>query len=240
MNKAKYTIDDLILIMKKLRGENGCPWDKVQTHQSIKSCMVEESYEVIDALDKKDDKMVANELGDLLLQVVFHCQIASERGAFDFEDVTNEICDKLISRHSHVFGSDSAEGANQVLDIWDKNKNIEKGHLSATDTLKDVPTSFPSLMRAQKVIKRAKKSNMAFAPDFGDANDILNTIIECATEMKKNLSDGNSGEENLKNMLLLNAALLHSVDVEGEVLLKKAVDEFVEKFELLEQVAQQN
>lgn len=239
MNKAKYTIDDLILIMKKLRGENGCPWDKVQTHQSIKTCMVEESYEVIDAIDSKDDKMTANELGDLLLQIVFHSEIASERGAFDFTDVTDEICRKLISRHSHVFGEDSAENASQVLDIWEKNKKEEKGLASASDTLRDVPASFPSLMRAQKVIKRAKKSNMEFAPDFGGAEDVLNSIIECASDMKKSLSDGADGGENLKKMLLLNAALSQLLDQESEVLLKKAVDEFIEKFSVLEQVAQQ-
>ncbi len=240
MNREKYTIDDLLMIMKKLRSDNGCPWDRAQTHDSIKSSMIEESYEVIDAIDKHDDKMMANELGDLLLQIVFHSEIASERGKFDFLDVTDEISRKLISRHSHVFGSDSAGDAETVLDLWDKNKKEEKGFLSATDTLRDVPESFASLMRAQKVLKRAKKSGMEFSPDFGNEEDILNSIIECASDMKKDIANGADGEDGLKKLLLLNAALGMVIGKECEILLKKSVDEFIEKFSVLEQVAQQN
>ena len=102
--KKQYTIEDLLDILVTLRGENGCPWDRVQTHESIKKDMIEEAYEAIDALQKGDDKAFANELGDVLLQVVFHSQIAKERGAFEFNDVLNEICEKLLSRHTHVFG----------------------------------------------------------------------------------------------------------------------------------------
>ena len=102
--KDKYTIDDLLEIVRILRGENGCPWDRVQTHESLKKSMIEEAYEAIDALDSKDDKMFANELGDVLLQVIFHSVLAEERGAFNFDAVLKEICDKLITRHTHVFG----------------------------------------------------------------------------------------------------------------------------------------
>lgn len=238
MDKTKYTTDDLLLIMKKLRGENGCPWDRVQTHESIKECMVEESYEVIDALDKKDDKMMANELGDLLLQIVFHSQIASERGAFDFSDVTDEICKKLISRHNHVFGNDSAEDDKQVIDLWDKNKKAEKGLLTVTDSLKDVPASFPSLMRAQKVIKRAAKSDMQFKPDYSE-NDILDSVADAVSDIRKNILNNENPEENFKKLLMLTAAFASKKQLCAEILLKNAVDEFIEKFEVLEQVAQQ-
>ena len=122
----KYSIDDLRDIMVQLRGENGCPWDKVQTHQSIKKSMIEECYEAIDALDSGDDHAFANELGDVLLQVVFHARIAEERGAFDFDDVVNEICTKLITRHTHVFGKDNAVSAEEALGQWEKNKKKEK------------------------------------------------------------------------------------------------------------------
>ena len=119
---SKYTMEDLLRIMEKLRSPEGCPWDKVQTHDSIKKSMIEESYEAIDALDSGDDKAFANELGDVLLQVVFHSQIAKERGAFDFDDVVNEICTKLITRHTHVFGNEHADGEKEALDNWEKNK----------------------------------------------------------------------------------------------------------------------
>ena len=124
--KEKYTIDDLLAIMKRLRDPDGCPWDKVQTHQSIKKSMIEETYEAIDALDFGDDKAFANELGDVLLQVVFHSQIASERGAFDFSDVLYEVCTKLITRHTHIFGDDKAGNEEEALSNWEKNKKKEK------------------------------------------------------------------------------------------------------------------
>ena len=120
----KYTIDDLLKIMEILRSPNGCPWDKVQTHESIKKSMIEESYEAIDALSSGDDGAFANELGDVLLQVVFHAQIAKERGAFDFNDVVNEICNKLVTRHTHVFGEDKAGNEDEALTSWEKNKKM--------------------------------------------------------------------------------------------------------------------
>lgn len=238
--EKKYTIDELIDIMKKLRAPDGCPWDRVQTHDSIKECMVEESYEVIDAIEKNDDKMMANELGDLLLQIVFHAEMAEERGVFDFSSVVNEICEKLISRHTHVFAKDTAENANEVLDLWEKNKKEEKGFLSATDTLKDVPKAFPALMRAQKVLKRAMKSDMEMGKEFNSPEDALDGILECVLQMKKDLSGGADTEENFKKMMLLSALFAQKTELQSEILLKKSVDEFIEKFEVLEQIAQQN
>jgi len=114
MEKKKYTIEDLLEILKVLRGENGCPWDRVQTHESIKKSMIEEVYESIDALDSGDDAAFSNELGDVLLQVAFHATIAKERGAFDFDDVLREVCTKLITRHTHVFGDEKAASAENV------------------------------------------------------------------------------------------------------------------------------
>jgi len=127
MEKKKYTIEDLLEILKVLRGENGCPWDRVQTHESIKKSMIEEVYESIDALDSGDDAAFSNELGDVLLQVAFHATIAKERGAFDFDDVLREVCTKLITRHTHVFGDEKAASAEDALGTWEKNKKKEKG-----------------------------------------------------------------------------------------------------------------
>lgn len=156
----QYTIDDLLEIVRTLRGENGCPWDKVQTHESLKKGMIEEAYEAIDALDAGDDKMFANELGDVLLQVVFHAVLAQEREAFDFGNVLNEICTKLIDRHTHVFGKDKAVSAEEALGTWEANKKREKGQATYTETLTDVPPSLPALMRAEKVQKKASAAGL--------------------------------------------------------------------------------
>ena len=155
MEKKKYTIDDLLEILKVLRGENGCPWDRAQTHESIKKSMIEETYEAIDALDSGDDQAFSNELGDVLLQVAFHATLAKERGAFDFDDVVREICTKLITRHTHVFGEDKAVSAEEALGNWERNKKKEKNLKSDTELLNDVPHGLPALMRAQKVQKKA-------------------------------------------------------------------------------------
>lgn len=154
-NKDVYTMDDLVEIMKYLRV--GCPWDKEQTHESIRVCFIEEVYEVCDAIDKKDPDLMCEELGDVLLQVVFHAQMAEEDGEFTLSDAIDGICRKLIIRHPHVFGDVKADTSGQVLYNWDKIKQETKGQKSVGETLRDVPKSLPGLMRAQKTAKRAAK-----------------------------------------------------------------------------------
>lgn len=148
-------MDDLVEIMKYLRV--GCPWDKEQTHESIRVCFIEEVYEVCDAIDKKDPDLMCEELGDVLLQVVFHAQMAEEEGEFALSDAIDGICRKLIIRHPHVFGDVKADTSGQVLVNWDKIKQETKGQKSVSDTLRDVPKALPGLMRAQKIAKRASK-----------------------------------------------------------------------------------
>ena len=126
INKSQYTIDDLFEILTILRGENGCPWDRVQTHESMKKNMIEECYEAVDALDNGTDMDFANELGDVLLQVAFPSQLAQERNAFDFNVVLNEICNKLITRHTHVFGNAKADNEAEALSNWEASKKKEK------------------------------------------------------------------------------------------------------------------
>lgn len=156
-NKDVYTMDDLCEIMKYLRV--GCPWDKEQTHESIRICFIEEVYEVCDAIDKKDPDLMCEELGDVLLQVVFHAQMAEEDGEFTLSDAVDGICRKLIIRHPHVFGDVKAETSGDVLYNWDKIKADTKGQKTVADTVRDVPKSLPGLMRAQKTAKRAAKGN---------------------------------------------------------------------------------
>ncbi len=228
----QYTINDLLEIMEKLRGENGCPWDRVQTHESIKKSMIEEAYEAIDALDSGDDKAFANELGDVLLQVVFHAQIAKERGAFCFDDCLNEICTKLISRHTHVFGADKAADEKESLEVWEKNKKKEKGLETYTDALKDVPHYLPALMRAEKVQKKAKAAGF----DWDDISGALEKVKEESNELAEAKKSGNQEhiEEELGDLLFSVVNVARFLDVTAEVALAKAVNKFISRFEKVE------
>lgn len=228
----KYTIDDLLDIMVKLRGENGCPWDKVQTHQSIKKSMIEECYEAIDALDSGNDHAFANELGDVLLQVVFHARIAEERGAFNFDDVVNEICTKLITRHTHVFGADKAVSAEEALGQWEKNKKKEKNLDSYTAMLKDVPHYLPALMRSEKIQKKA--GSVGF--DWQETEPVYDKVNEEIAELKEAAKTGNAEriEEEYGDLLFSVVNLGRHLKVTPEIALTKASDKFIKRFEKME------
>lgn len=156
--KDRYTVGDLVTIMEVLRSENGCPWDREQTHESIRSNFIEETYEVIEAIDTADTPLLREELGDVLLQVVFHARISEESGDFTFDDVADEVCRKLIVRHPHVFGDVNVENSAEVLVNWDKIKEETKQRESVTDKLTSVSRALPSLMRATKIAKKAGKA----------------------------------------------------------------------------------
>ena len=162
MEKKAYTFEDLIEIIKKLRSKDGCDWDKAQTHDSLRICMKEEAYEVIEAIECNDMDNLKEELGDVLLQVVMHSQIAKEEGVFTIEDVTSGICEKLIRRHPHVFGGVKVEGEAQVLENWEEIKRKEKKEQSPLDSMERVPLALPACMRAQKVQKYAEKAGYLF------------------------------------------------------------------------------
>ena len=170
---GKYTINQLLTVMEALRSPGGCPWDMEQTHSSIKNDALEEVYEVVDAIDTGDIPALCEELGDMLLQVVFHSQIVKEESEFTFEDVVDGICKKLILRHPHVFGSESVNNSSEVLNLWDSIKQKEKNQTTVTSTLESVPKAFPALMRAAKVQKRAKKAGVI---ESVTANQVANSI----------------------------------------------------------------
>jgi uncharacterized protein YabN with tetrapyrrole methylase and pyrophosphatase domain len=160
--KTKSAINDLLKVMARLRSPTGCPWDREQDHKSIRFHAVEEVYELIDAIESADDHEMAEELGDLLLQVVFHCQLARERGAFDFEKVCRHIVEKLIRRHPHVFGDVKVKNVDQVWANWEQIKKAEKhGTKHARPSAFDgIPKHLPALLRAEKLIKKARKANL--------------------------------------------------------------------------------
>jgi len=158
--KGKSAMEELLAVMARLRSPNGCPWDREQTHRSLRRHAVEEVYELIDAIEAGDDHEMAEELGDLLLQVVFHCQMAKERGAFDFERVARHIADKLVRRHPHVFGRTTVRNVDEVWANWEKIKRAEKhGTRHQRDSALDgIPKHLPALLRAEKLVKKARKA----------------------------------------------------------------------------------
>ena len=159
---AKPAINDLLRVMARLRSPKGCPWDREQSHFTLRRHAIEEVYELIDAIEARDDVEMAEELGDVLLQVVFHCQLASERGAFDFEKVTRHLVDKLVRRHPHVFGQTKVRDVDEVWANWEKIKKAEKhGTRHARHSALDgVPKHLPALMRAEKLVKKARKAGL--------------------------------------------------------------------------------
>ena len=160
--KHTSAIEDLLKVMAKLRSPKGCPWDREQDHMTLRRHAVEEVYELIDAIEAGDDVEMAEELGDLLLQVVFHCQMAKERGAFDFEKVTRHLVDKLVRRHPHVFGTTKVKDVDEVWANWEKIKRAEKqGTKHARHSALDgIPKHLPALLRAEKLVKKARKANL--------------------------------------------------------------------------------
>ena len=156
-------IEDLLKVMARLRSPKGCPWDREQTHLTLRRHAIEEVYELIDAIEARDDHEMAEELGDLLLQVVFHCQLARERGAFDFEKVTRTLVEKLIRRHPHVFGTTKVKDVDEVWANWEKIKRAEKKgtHLERKSAFDGIPKHLPALLRAEKLVKKAQKAKLA-------------------------------------------------------------------------------
>ncbi|MBE6762326.1 MAG: nucleoside triphosphate pyrophosphohydrolase [Ruminococcaceae bacterium] len=233
--KESYSVEDLVGIMQLLRGENGCPWDKEQTHTSIRNNLLEEAYETADAIDRLDDADMTEELGDLLLQIVFHCQMASERDAYDLNKVADGICKKLVYRHPHIFSNVVANTSDEVLDNWDKLKNKEKHMENYSDTLKAVPHSFPACIRAQKVQKRASKAGY----DFKSAKDTILKIEEELAELKQAIAENNikSASSELGDLLFSVINTARFLKVDAEQCLSTTTERFINRFSKAEQLA---
>lgn len=162
MNKNTDAINELLKVMAKLRSPEGCPWDREQTHKSIRFMLIEEGYELLDAIEAEDDLEMAEELGDLLLHVVFHCQLAKERGAFNFEKVTRHLVDKLIRRHPHVFAKTKVKDIDEVWANWEQIKKAEKHGTKheRPSVLDGIPKHLPALLRAEKLVKKARRGKL--------------------------------------------------------------------------------
>lgn len=232
--KPKYNIDDLTEIVELLRSEGGCPWDREQTHESIRNDFIEETCEAIEAIDLKDTELLREELGDVLLQVVFHCRIEEENNSFNFDDICDGICKKLIVRHPHVFGDVLADNTDQVLKNWDAIKMETKGQTTYADTLNSVAKSLPALMRAQKVGKRAMRAGM----DFRCAEDAIACIADEKKELDTAVASGDKAniEEELGDLLFSCVNAARHLGVDAELALKAATDKFIKRFTVTEKL----
>lgn len=221
--KEKYNIDDLVEIIALLRSENGCPWDKVQTHESIRTNVIEEAYEVCEGIDSSSPEILREELGDLLMQVVFHTQLEREQQHFDFDDVCDEVCKKLIYRHPHVFGEVKADDAETVLKNWDALKKESKHQESYTETLSSVPKNFPALLRGEKLCKRAERAGLPI--------DNAEAAMQGISDKLKVLSSDNSQKERLMGSILLELCnLARILDIDAEKALTYASNRFIIDF----------
>ncbi len=233
--KEKYGIDDLLEIMSVLRSPGGCPWDAEQTHESIKKDFIEETYEVIEAINKKDKVLLEEELGDVLLQVVFHAQIEKEEGSFDFGNVCDGICKKLIERHPHVFGEVQVSGADEVLDNWDTIKRKSKGQKTQGSSMLKVPKELPALMRSQKIQSKAKKAGF----DWDNVDGALEALESEIKELKEAMKKGAKKDitEEFGDMLFSCVNVARFIDVDSEEALNLSTEKFISRFLEVERLA---
>lgn len=234
LNKNSYDFDDLVAIMRLLRAPGGCPWDIEQTHQSIRKDLIEETYELVEGIDENDSSMMREELGDVLLQVVFHSAIAEDDGDFNINDVCNDICRKLIVRHPHVFGDVAVKNSDEVLNNWDKIKKQTKHQTGDTEVLRSISKALPSLMRAHKLGSKSRKWGF----DFGDAYEASIKIAEETREAMEafDRGDADATEEEFGDLLLavVNTARLAGVD--SEKALYRANEKYITRFAEVERL----
>ena len=230
---SHYTVDDLRRIMEALRAPDGCPWDRTQTHQSIRTNMLEEAYEAADAIDRGDMDNLKEELGDVLLQVVFHAQMAREAGRFTFDDVVDGVCRKLIFRHPHVFGEQIAGDAEGALSAWDAQKRREKGQRTTADAMDSVARAMPALMRAEKLQGKAAKAGIDW-PGIGPA---LDKASEELSELRRAVEEDTNVEEELGDLLFAAAKVGRFAGVDPERALQLACDKFIRRFRRVESLA---
>lgn len=228
-----YNMADFQEIMRLLRAPEGCPWDRAQDHHSIRANMLEEAYEAAEAIDEENPDHLKEELGDVLLQVVFHSAMAEEAGQFTLDDVVNGVCQKLVFRHPHVFGDVKAEDSEGALSAWDAQKKVEKGQKTATDTLNSVAKALPALVRAEKIQKKARKVGF----DWDDVAPALDKVEEELGELREAIHDHTNIEEELGDLLFAAVNVARFVNVEAEGALHRTNEKFIRRFAKVERLA---
>lgn len=234
-NEIKYNFEDLGRIMDQLLGENGCPWDKEQTHQSLKRYLIEEAYEVLEAVDNKDPEGIKEELGDVLLQIFFHGKLGEKSGDFSMEDVTDTISRKLIRRHPHVFADTEVENAEEVTRNWDEIKSQEKleKNISYESMLDKVPKNLPSLLEALKIQEKVEKVGF----DWDKIEEVEEKVREEERELKEAIAQGDQEkiEEEFGDLLFTLVSISRFLKIDPEEALFKANNKFRKRFRYIEE-----
>lgn len=230
--KSVYDMADYRRIIEVLRSPGGCPWDIEQTHESIRRNLLEEAYEVCEAIDEKDPEHLKEELGDLLMQVLFHARIEEEKGNFDLDDVADNSVKKLIYRHPHVFGDVSVEGSDDVVRNWDELKKKEKAQTTVTKTMTDVAETLPALWRSEKIQKKAAKIGF----DWAEVGGALDKLAEETEELKAAITEGQPDhvEEELGDLLFAAVNVARFTKTDPETALHKACEKFIRRFDFVE------
>lgn len=232
MARQYYTFEQLLEIMARLRAPDGCPWDREQTHRSIKDCLLEETYEFLEAVEAGDPSHMREELGDLLLQVVFHAQMGKEAGHFDMAGVIDELADKLVRRHPHVFGTTEVSGSDEVVVNWDAIKNTEAGKETRKSRMDGIPVTFPALVRAKKLQVRAAKDGF----DWPSPDPVWEKLDEESREVREAAAEGDPGhlEEEVGDLLFVAVNLARKLGVDPEIALQRANRKFDSRYRAME------
>lgn len=235
--KENYNMEDLLRLITVLRSPGGCPWDMKQTHETIKKNFIEETYEVVEAINKKDTAGLREELGDVLLQVLLHCEMEKEKETFDFNDVVNELCQKLVVRHPHVFGDKSAADSAEALERWDEIKLKTKGMKKQSESMLKVPREFPALMRAQKVQQKAAKAGFDWSSSYG----AFQKLHEEINELENALSEKDKAhiDEEFGDVLFSCVNVSRFIGADSEEALTGATDKFIGRYLIVEKLAQE-
>lgn len=233
----KYSFHDLMNIIRRLRAKDGCPWDREQTHESLKQCLIEEAYEVIEAIHNQDYRNLCEELGDVLLQVVMHAAIAEEGMEFTIEDVIAGECEKMIHRHPHVFGNLEVNDSQTVLSNWEEIKLKEKKYEKISDSILNIPKALPANIRAEKVQKKAAKAGL----EFESYNQVLGKVYEELEELKEARKIGQKSyiEEEFGDLMFSIINLSRFLHVNAENSLTNATNKFINRFVGVESFARQ-
>lgn len=228
---------DLLSIMEKLRGESGCPWDREQTHESLKRYLIEESYEVLEAIDEQDDMKIVEELGDVLLQVVFHAQLGKEDGYFNINDIIEGICKKMIDRHPHVFSNVEVKNSSEVLANWEDIKREEKGMQTTTEELNHIAKNLPALLRAEKIQSKARKVGF----DWDRVECALDKVLEELNELKEVYNGENRARilEEIGDLLFAVVNVSRFLEINPEEALSNTNNKFIKRFEFMEKTAEE-
>ncbi len=225
--KSHYNIEDFRRLIHLLRQKDGCPWDSVQTHHSIRDNFLEETYEACEAIDNEDTELLREELGDVLMQVLFHASIEEDAGSFDLDDVADSACKKLIFRHPALFGHQGGQS-------WEELKQQEKGYTTRAQALDAVARSLPALWRARKIQKRASDAGFCWS----DTAAPLSKVEEEVAELRQAVADRSNVEEELGDVLFALVSLARQLEIDPEKALHKASDKFISRFSAMETLAQ--